>query len=515
MKVGSLFAEIGFKIDSNGVEKFSNTLKSFHKQISSGLKDLRSYAKAAREISQAMRDAYVPTRTEAKARYAAETQRMLVQSKLAAIRAKKFEQDSNTRALNAASRAKQVELKEKGISGQRGSGSRMDMIIRSLAMLSRNTIFSSLGGVVGAMFSPMGSVIGVHIGKMIDKVIGAIFRATTWLGKTIISGMRFGMAYRDYRNFTGRSTSGLGGLMARTFNTTSMNPEDVLRDAARLESDYWGMILGQGNPALWQLLGVSPTGTGEVDLQNLIGRIGGVTGGFQNRGLARYLFKLAGLDEDYLNMMLDKSGGNIDVSSMIESSKEWEKVNKELRKFEWNLRKFKSDLAVAFGQSELFEKIKKALIELAGNLPEIIDKFKALATALGNIIDFLRETFPSLFGDSEEKIREDARKRMNERIAKDGGGTWAVLLNSILHPIDYQRSLTKAEKDQLSPYKYLPFGGLMAPISMSNNYYVNSPEEAGRATGAVMRETQNIASKSGQSLTQQQNASYFGVGKGV
>lgn len=515
MKVGSLFAEIGFKIDSNGVEKFSNTLKSFHKQISSGLKDLRSYAKAAREISQAMRDSYVPTRTEAKARYAAETQRMLVQTKLAAVRAKKFEQDSNTRALNAASRAKQVELKEKGISGQRGSGSRMDMIIRSLAMLSRNTIFSSLGGVVGAMFSPMGSIIGAHIGKMVDKVIGAIFRATSWLGKTIISGMKFGMAYRDYRNFTGRSTSSLGGLMARTFNTTSMNPEDVLRDAARLESDYWGMILGQGNPALWQLLGVSPTGTGEVDLQNLIGRIGGVTGGFQNRGLARYLFKLAGLDEDYLNMMLDQSNRDIDVNELLAQSEQWESINKELRIFEFEVKKIKGALASVFVDSGLLQVIKQALIDLSKNLPDIVQMFKDLFYIVSNFINWLKLEFPSIFGDKRSGT-EQATDRWTNSLRKGESPFWFAIKESILHPMD----TTGFVGEELANLHHrLESERLANQQHMSNVFNsvfnVNSADEAVSINTGNRSNISNLLGKNGQSLTQQQNASYFGVGKGV
>ena len=138
MKVGSLFAEIGFKVDQSGLEKFSNALKAFQKTIRDGLKDLKEYARVAREISQAMREAYIPNQSEARSRYKAETAHLRSQSRvnnawakkekaisiagtadsyLKTQRAKFFEQDSNTRAKNATARLWALDQKERGLVG--------------------------------------------------------------------------------------------------------------------------------------------------------------------------------------------------------------------------------------------------------------------------------------------------------------------------------------------------------------------------------------------------------------
>lgn len=503
MKVGSLFAEIGFKVDNSGLQQFSNALKSFQKQISSGLKDLRAYAKAAREISQAMRDAYIPTQKEAGARYRAETRRISSQARLTYVRAKQFVQDSNTRASNARSRERQVTLRERG--GSARSWSSGENVVKALTMLSPKTLFSSIGTAIGGLFGASGAAIGAHIGQLIDKVIGAIFRAATWLGKTILSGIRFGMAYRDYRNFTGRSTSGLGGLMARTFNTATMRPEDVLRDAARLETEYWDMILGGGNPAIYQLLGVHPTGRGETDMQNLLGAIGRVTGGFSNRSLARSLMRQSGFSEEYLNMMLDEDSGQIDINRLLGRAREWETANKAIKEFQYSLKMIAGDIAKEFVSSGLLETIKTWLKDLAGNLPSIIQVFKDLFVALKSFLTWLKDMFPTAFGVTPQQSRQDAQRRMSERMGPDGGYL-SLIWQSLAHPIDYARAMGRANygfKDLA--YDYLT-KGIATPIY--NSFYVQTPEEAEKIASGMARDVPNSTRGSGQGIQGQINDSF-------
>ena len=91
MKVGSLFAEIGFKVKDNDLDKFAKSIKDFQNIIKSGLSDLKQYAKAAREISQAMRDAYIPNQREARARYNAQTRELSASARQRVANARRTE----------------------------------------------------------------------------------------------------------------------------------------------------------------------------------------------------------------------------------------------------------------------------------------------------------------------------------------------------------------------------------------------------------------------------------------
>ena len=343
---------------------------------------------------------------------------------------------------------------------------------------------------IGSIFGPLAALRAQYIGKMIDRVINTMVRMSTWLGRTILSGIRFGMAYRDYRNFTGRSTSSLGGLMGRTFNTQNMRPEDVLRDAAALETQYWDMILGGGNPAFYQLLGLHPTGTGEIDLQNIISSIGAVTGNFSHRSLARALLKMGGLSEEYLNMVLDRNSGNVDVNAILASTEQYEQANKAVKQFEWELLRIKGELAKAFVESGFLGKLKEIFLNLNQYMPEIISGIKRVFNALVKLADWLEETF---FGPSEfDKAAERIRKR-EEEDRKLGVPSWITALGNITTPSDWLPLLFSSPSSS------------NRTLTMSNNYYVNSPEDAARTSAGVMNAANTVADRWGYNWQKQAN----------
>lgn len=468
MKVGSLFAEIGFKVDDKGLKKFSEAMDSFQKSVKAGLNDLKQYAKAAREISKAMREAYTPSRSDQTARYKAQTELIRAQARLANTRNALLPEQTRIRASNAQSRAKQVEMKEKGLIGtHNGKASRM--LSRAVSIVG-GLASGSMATVFGGLFGPFGAIIG----KLADTIVSAIWRATAWLSRSIVAGMKFGMAYRDYRNFTGRSTTGLSGLMAGTFNTANMRPEDILKDALGLETGFWEMMLGGGNPAAYQLLGVRPTGVGEIDLQNIIGSIREQTGNFENRGLARTLFKMFGLSEDYLNVEMYRAGQKKaifekEINSLLANAEAFEQTNQALKEFEWLWDKFKADILVEFAKSDAFQKLRDALIELAKKLPEIVEAFGTLFDVIGAFCGWIKRNFPSLFDDAPQEGWKRSYERYKYNVSHGDSEFWAALKELVFNPSDFVESIEKAA-----------YGTTVSEMNanISNSYYVNSPQEA-------------------------------------
>jgi len=410
MKVGSLFAEIGFKVDENGsLKKFSASMKAFQDTIRSGLNDLRAYAKAAREISQAMREAYVPNQVEARSRFRAETANMRSQARLnnawarrnrsesisnaadsylKAQRARFFEQDSNTRAKNAESRKRALDQKERGLVGTHTGkySSNMLSVLRAIAGHSFGGFIGGLAGLAGAAHPiVMAITAGVKI----------ITSAIRWLGKTIREGMQVGLAYRDYMSFTGRGTQGIAGILAASLGTTSMKPSDVMKDISDLETSFWDMWFGGGNPRAWQMAGMLPTGHGETDLKNILSFVYSASDKFQNRGLAKSLLKQFGLNEEYIQLIenLVKNNPNQTLTELLSKTKEQisiiEKGNKVLREYDERMNQIKL-------------KITEAIIN--SNLLDLLEKF---ADILAKII----EKVPSALGFETKEARQERREK--------------------------------------------------------------------------------------------------------
>lgn len=394
MKVGSLFAEIGFKVDKTGIESFSNAIKTFQKKIKDGLKDLKEYAKAAKEISQAMRDAYIPNQSEARARYRAQTREISasarqknanarrtnaeVRANMPALRASILERDSVTRERNSIARLWQTSQKERGLTGQH-TGKYSQGIIGILRGIAGFNIGGIAGGVAGLAGFSHPIVMAITLG------VKAIVSMIRWVGATIREGIRVGMAYRDYARFTGRDTTGIAGLLAATRNTTSMTPADVMSDIRGLEKSYWDMWFGQGNPRFWQMMGIRPTGNGEVDLKNILSSVYGITGGFQNKGLARSLLGQAGLSEQYITLVEDimKENPTATFKELFAITKEQinaiEESNKIMREYDLTVGQVKAQLLKAFidtGMLEVVRDFTDALIELMRAIHAIIEWWK-------------------------------------------------------------------------------------------------------------------------------------------
>jgi len=381
MKVGSLFAEIGFKVDQSGLEQFSNALKTFQKNIHNGLKELRAYAKAAREISQAMRAAYIPSAQESRARYKAQTRELNASARLKnakarrtnaeilaglpALRASTAQQDSKSRFINAVARIWQTSQKERGI-----AGSHNGKYSQGIIGLLKGIAGFNIGGIAGGIASLSG--ISTPIVAAITFGVKAIIAALDMVMKTIRDGIRNAMSYRDYMAFTGRSTRGISGLMAASLGTTNMTPEDIMKDVAGLEKQYWDMWFGGGNPRAWQMMGIRPTGNGETDLKNILASVWGATGGFQNRGMARSLLGQFGLSDEYITLIENLSKGSKNFDELFNRTREQIQIledgNKTMR--EWD--RAWQEVRVELAKTLLDAGIANILKELTSWLRELV-----------------------------------------------------------------------------------------------------------------------------------------------
>ena len=422
--VADLVAKLGFQVDSRGLDNFKKSLQSFQSVVRDGIKDLKEYAKQAEKISRIISNAYRPTQAEARDRYLAKTEAIRLNAKSSQMRAYmlkkvlsirertqavrelqdatknralalsekisprnialreetlKFKKDTapQTFALKEfANRLKEIglKLKEKSLSlSEQKFEYKKEQDAQRLK--SKGGIFGilkgiagfSFGGVVGGLASLAGFshpiVMAISLG--VKAIVGAIHLVM----KTIRDGVKTAMSYRDYRSFTGRNTRGLSALMAASFNTTNLTPEDVMHDAAGLEKQYWDMWFGGGNPRFWQMIGRLPTGNGEKDLQTIIESVFGLSGGFKNRGLARSLLSQAGVSEEYIPLIEDiiKNNPTLSPNELFSRTNEeinrLEEENKILREWDREWKELRVELAKLFIDSK-FNEVLKELVDI-------------------------------------------------------------------------------------------------------------------------------------------------------
>lgn len=379
--VADLVAKLGFQVDTRGFDNFKKSLEAFQSIVRDGLKDLKEYAKQAERIGQAFKNTYLPSRQDADKRFKAETYAIRARAYAQRVRARYLPETLSVRRYNAEIRDRQTALKEAGITG--GSGIKGGGALLSiLGMLS-----GGVGGVISGGLTALGSAIGGPVGaavalalsKLMGSLLGGLLKGLHWLWGQIKQGLSYAMAFRDYRSFTGRSSRGLNNLMGMTKYTTSMNPEDIMKDATRMGREYWDLWFGGGNPAIWQLLGILPTMNGETNLKNLLSGIYVASGGGKNRGLALSLLKQALLSEDYMNIFDNweeyKAGGGSKsfLGYTDEQIKNLEEANKSLREFGQML----DQVRVYLVDSLLKSGIKDVLQDLANYLLGLIHALRS------------------------------------------------------------------------------------------------------------------------------------------
>ena len=371
--VADLVAKLGFKVDDSGFNKFKNSLQAFQSLVREGIKDLKEYAKEAERISNAFKNAYIPSKKDADSRYRAEIYAMRAKAYAQRVRAKWLPEQLSIRRLNAETRERQTTLKEAGIRGGGGSLNSIAGVIGTIG----GALSGGLGGFATAIASAIGGPIAGAFTAVASKIVSGIFSAISWLWSQIKAGLRYAMAFRDYRTFTGRNTTQLRNLIGMAGATTSMTQQDVLKDATQVGQAFWDMWFGGGSPGPWQLLGLLPSGNGARDLLKIITRIREVAG--EERGLALNLLKQFGLSEQYMTIMYDRweefkqgQGNKNFVEFADEELRTYSELNEKVRNFGFALDRLRAE----------FVRWLEDTIGLKNVLNMITDYLKGLIIAL-------------------------------------------------------------------------------------------------------------------------------------
>lgn len=344
--VADLVAKLGFQVEESGFKKFQKYISDFNSIVKDGLSNLREYAKQAERISKAFKEAYLPTRQEASSRYRAEIYAIRAKAYAQRVRAKWLPEQLSIRRLNAETRARQTTLKEAGL----GVGGSVNALSATQSALSGG--FSGIiTAIATAIGGPIAGMVTSLVTKMVSGIVSGFMSAVSWLWGRIKDGLKYAMAFRDYRTFTSRNTGGLENILGLAKGTTNLTQQQVLKDATQIGQQFWDMWFGGGNPAAWQLLGITPTGNGAKDLNTILKAIRGSAG--ENRGLALNLLKQFGLSEDYMVIMYDmwekfkREGGKKDfIPYLDEELNQYTKLNEAVRNFEFQLQRISGQFAL-------------------------------------------------------------------------------------------------------------------------------------------------------------------------
>ena len=353
MKVSDLFAEIGFNVNTSGLVQFSKIMDDVKETIKGCVSGLKEFVKAANEINKAverMKTSYIPSQKEAERRYRAETYYLRSAGKELRGRAIMESGKGSLFQVNADLRERQEQRLWESLELRKARESR----------------YAAGGGVVSE-----GVTIGTIIGNIVSKAITGLFsHLKSWfmgIVSFVKDTIRAAMAYRDYRTFTGRSVSELSGLMGLTAYTTSMTPQDILKDAQGFQKQYWDMWFGKASPEAWMRLGVLPTGNGAQDLRNVLSAIYNISGKGTNTGLAASLLSTFGLDEQYMNIFKAmREGRENEFLVMDEQIDAFEKANNKINEFTQTIQQLKLTIVDVLLESGLDDLLKSIIDTLRG-----------------------------------------------------------------------------------------------------------------------------------------------------
>lgn len=334
MKVSELFAEIGFKVDTKGLDEFSKSMKGIQETIKSCVSGLKEFAKAAEQINrsvQNIKNAYVPTQKEASQRYRAETYYFRSAGKELRGRSIMEKGKGALFQINADLREEQEDRlkKQANTNRERLELQKLNYILNREKFDYRKEHQTDVSGAV-----TIGTIIGNIVSRALHTLLSSLKGFFSGIFSFVRDTIRAAMAYRDYQSFTGRSVNELSGLMGMTAYTTNMTPKDILKDAQSMQKNYWDMWFGRSSPEFWMTIGALPTGNGARDLRTALSSIYNATNKGQNTGMAMSLLSLAGLDEQYMNIFKAmREGRENEFMVMEDEIKAMSNANDSLNKF--------------------------------------------------------------------------------------------------------------------------------------------------------------------------------------
>lgn len=284
--VSKLYAEIGFKVNKDGLKQAQSMLKELANQLSA-INNITK--KAAQQYGIFSKDKNKQAMADAK--LATETERAEVQRNKRRLENKKFEHkqvmdlaklEFQVEKYNASEKQKierrQAQEAEKAAKAQKKRLNDTLNTFRSFAVGLRNTFIGLAGAGAG----------------------GLIYGMKQSLNRSIPT--------RNFLMSTGTSLSDLQGIMQRIINTGSgMSQQQIMGDIMNVSQNLEDIRLGGGGIVPYKLMGVAATG----NVMNVIKATEEAIKGMNN-ATALNLIRRMGLSDDWLAMWRfnEREGGN-------------------------------------------------------------------------------------------------------------------------------------------------------------------------------------------------------------
>jgi len=475
MKVSELFAEIGFKVDTKGLDEFSKSLKNISETIKQSVSGLKQFAQQADQIARAaerLRSSYAPSEKELASRYRAQT------SYIRAVASEMRGNAAKSRGLGRYWTKRANWVDEDAIRLQETLALRKEQWEAKKAGLYGRTVVGGDG-----WFSNFSSTLSAIIVSAIPKGMAKGYAAVkNFVSDTVAKAI----SYRDYMTYTGRSPKELGSMFARAFNVTDLSAQEVMNTAKGFEKGFWDIWLGRKSPAAFHMLGLLPTGNGAQDMTNFLMAVAKLP----HKGLQASMLGMEGLDSKWMQVVQDIQTGKPykDVFQLVDADfKAAERMNQTINNFTDALNQAKIKILEVLvnegGLSDILNGFVEGLRDMIAimNTPEFrnesfFGKLKMLLTASPD--DMLKTGGGRIVLPAKPTSGVSSVGYWTESILGATGETILDWVRNISNPL--QNGFSFREMGNIA--SSIPYSGRQAVYA---NILVGNAEEAGRVVNEL------------------------------
>lgn len=418
--VSKLYAEIGFKINQDGLKQVRGILKDMAKQMNSINKATKDAAKSfgifsKDQAKQEIHNARMATEASRKAVYDRRKQimdiRELDRQNDRARRDKEKEERQAAKELAKQERQQQKEA-DRAAREQRKRLKDTLNSFRSFAVGLRNTFLGLAGVGVG--------MVGAGMKQSLDRSI----------------------ATRDFMLQTGVNLKQLQNIVGGFANIGSaMSQQQIMGDILGVSQNLQEIALGQGNLAPYKLLSLAAR---RNDVMGVIREAGRAIQGVDNP-MALNLLKKIGLSSDWLSYfrLQGKEGGSqafvgIEGQTAIEDAKiSLRQLSVAFRNFADNLTvKFSVDIQkAADGLIKTLDTLSKRSDEIVAFIDGFFEGIHNIGQFGGNIVGKIKNTlFVSPMEDVQRVEAQKARKMMEEYSKTIAPEKWKKIMEQSYAP---------------------------------------------------------------------------------
>ena len=419
--VSKLYAEIGFKVNQDGLKQVQSILKDFAKQMN----DINKATKeAARQFGVFSKD-------QAKqeihnARLATEASRKAVHDKRIQIMETRELDRQNDRAKREKEKEERKVQKELA-KQEREQAKEADRAARERKKRLKDTLNSFRSFAVGLRNTFL-SLAGVGAGATIAGMKQSLDRS---------------VATRDFMLQTGVDLKQLQNIVGGFANIGSaMSQQQIMGDIVGVSQNLQEIALGKGDLAPYKLLGLAAR---RGDIMGVISEAGRAIQGLDNP-MALNLLKKIGLSGDWLSYfrLQQREGGSrafIDTegqASIVEAKTSLRQLSVAFRNFSDNLTaKFSVDIQEASdGLVKILDKLSRHAEEIVAFIEGFFGGIHKVGEGAGNIVGIIKNAlFSSPLEGVEHSDAQKAMKKMEEYSKTLAPQKWKKFMENSQTPI--------------------------------------------------------------------------------